>query len=62
MIGVCFFVYTLILLSNLINFLEGDATSTLHTSITTQTMDKTPSDQVRAANVAGESRPTKPDL
>uniref|UniRef100_A0A7E4ZQ96 Protein kinase domain-containing protein n=1 Tax=Panagrellus redivivus TaxID=6233 RepID=A0A7E4ZQ96_PANRE len=41
---------------------EGDPTSSMHTSVTTQSLDKSPSDQVRAANVPGEGRPTRPEL
>uniref|UniRef100_A0AC35GI52 Protein kinase domain-containing protein n=1 Tax=Panagrolaimus sp. PS1159 TaxID=55785 RepID=A0AC35GI52_9BILA len=41
---------------------EGEATSSLHTSITTQSVDKSPTDQVRAAAVPGESRPTKHEI
>ena len=62
MIGVCFLFCTFCVSSNRMIFSEADPTSTVRTSITTQSMDKTPSDQVRAANVAGDSRPTRPDL
>lgn len=41
---------------------EGDTTSSLHTSLTTQSIDKSPTDQVRAENVPGEGRPTRPEL
>jgi tau tubulin kinase len=37
---------------------EGDTTSSLHTSLTTQSVDKSPTDNIRAANIPGESRPT----
>jgi len=40
---------------------EGD-TSSLHTSLTTQSADKSPTDNIKAANVPGESRPTRPEL